>query len=601
MAKIKKKSKRQSTKQRVKVERKVREHKRKLKKEAKKNPKKGRGKDPGIPNILPFKEEVIKEAEAYKERKEQERLKKKASQKKARERLQNQNRNLAGIMKDAQKRQAAYDKRIETSSLTEDLPSSNVSKSAENSRKTFYKEFSKVVETADVVLEVLDARDPLGSRCVELEDAVRSANGAKKLILVLNKIDLVPKENVEAWLKHLRLELPTVAFKASTQEQRNHLTQSKVDYFVARAELLKSSHCLGADVLMKLLRNYCRETEMSINVGVVGFPNTGKSSIINSLKRSRVCDVGAVPGITRAMQGVQLDKHIKLLDSPGVVLSTSTSDVAAVLRNVVKLEAVQDPVPCVEAILKRCQKFQMMLHYNVPDYKDTVEFLTLLARRMGKLKKGGVPDVTRAARVLLQDWNSGKITYYTAPPEKTDAKDSSVHIEAKIVSGFAKEFDINEIAEDEAKMMKDLPAAGAQHMLVPGMSPLTAVLQEKDLDKEDDVVDEDDMGDGSDEDDEENADDEVMEDDSIDADELKGVSVVPSARKKPGLEKKAPTAQIDFRHRNLKERNSLKTVGGLITKKDKKILDRKTKKKKKKADALAGKLSDAMTSALSAL
>merc|ERR1719361_1729183 len=121
---------------------------------------------------------------------------------------------------------------MESEQMSETQASSNLklNRSTENSRKTFYKEFSKVVESADVVLEVLDARDPLGSRCVEMEDAIRASNGAKKLILVLNKIDLVPKENVEAWLKHLRMELPTVAFKASTQEQRDNLSQARMDH-----------------------------------------------------------------------------------------------------------------------------------------------------------------------------------------------------------------------------------------------------------------------------------------------------------------------------------------------------------------------------------
>ncbi len=68
-------------------------------------------------------------------------------------------------------------------------------------------------------MKVLDARDPLGCRCARVEEAVLQSGGKKKLVLVLNKIDLVPREVVEAWLKYLRNEFPTVAFKASTQVQ----------------------------------------------------------------------------------------------------------------------------------------------------------------------------------------------------------------------------------------------------------------------------------------------------------------------------------------------------------------------------------------------
>lgn len=88
------------------------------------------------------------------------------------------------------------------------------------------------MQLADVILEVLDARDPLGCRCREVEQKILAKDPNKKIILIVNKIgefgcldkfelntiaDLVPKENVEAWLKYLRNEFPTIAFKCSTQ------------------------------------------------------------------------------------------------------------------------------------------------------------------------------------------------------------------------------------------------------------------------------------------------------------------------------------------------------------------------------------------------
>ncbi|XP_059179465.1 guanine nucleotide-binding protein-like 3 homolog [Physella acuta] len=596
MVKITKKSKRQSTKHRVKVERKVREHKRKLRKEEKLNPKKGKRKDPGIPNILPFREEVLKEAQAYKHKLELEKEKKKVARKKAREKLQNQNRNLGDIVKDAEKRQAAYDRKNHDGGNHEELTSAN--KVIENSRKTFYKEFKKVIDAADVILEVLDARDPLGSRCLEVEEAVRSAPGNKRLVLVLNKIDLVPKEIVEAWLKHLRKELPAIAFKASTQQQRDRLTQTKVDYTLASDDLLKSSNCLGADVLMKLLRNYCRSTEIAINVGVVGFPNTGKSSIINSLKRAKACEVGAIPGITRTMQTVHLDKHIKLLDSPGVVMVNSPSDVAAVLRNVVKLESLDDPIPCVEAILSRCQKIQMKLHYNIPDYSDANEFLTLLAKRMGKLKKGGIPDVNRAARGMLQDWNSGKITYYTAPPEQMD--EGASHIEAKIVTEWGKEFNIDDLVVEETKMLAALHQKNEQAMLVSSVGPLKVVMDEKDLEE----ANNNEMEDLDKEDDEED-DIEDMEEDEKEHQELKGVTISAGKQKETKktqpLGKHKPLSTTGVKPRGPPKKLELEKFGGLTTKKGKKLAEKKEKKRRKRADAVAGKLSNALESALEGL
>lgn len=70
---------------------------------------------------------------------------------------------------------------------------------------------------------------------------------------------------------------------------------------MASSDLLQSSSCIGAGTLLKLLGNYCRSANIktTITVGIVGFPNVGKSSVINSLKRSKACSVGSTPGVTK--------------------------------------------------------------------------------------------------------------------------------------------------------------------------------------------------------------------------------------------------------------------------------------------------------------
>jgi nuclear GTP-binding protein len=197
-------------------------------------------------------------------------------------------------------------------------------------------------------MQVLDARDPLGCRCPRVEQAVLESGGRKKLVLVLNKIDLVPREVVEQWLVYLRKEFPTIAFKASTQVgietlqmgcdvcgvvvahlaccrpahlMLTHSRQVQKDHLAHSADSLSAEGggTRGANMLLSLLANYCRNANIKtgIRVGIVGFPNVGKSSLINSLKRSRACAVAPTPGFTRSMQEVVLDKHVKLLDSPG--------------------------------------------------------------------------------------------------------------------------------------------------------------------------------------------------------------------------------------------------------------------------------------------
>ena len=117
-------------------------------------------------------------------------------------------------------------------------------------------------------------------------------------MIVLNKADLVPRENLDQWLKYLRASLPAVAFKASTQDQANRLGRRKLGN--KKEDMIQSGTCFGAELLLSLLGNYCRNTgtvKRSIRVGVVGLPNVGKSSVINSLKRSKACSVGSTPGL----------------------------------------------------------------------------------------------------------------------------------------------------------------------------------------------------------------------------------------------------------------------------------------------------------------
>ncbi|KAF9975465.1 Guanine nucleotide-binding protein-like 3 [Actinomortierella ambigua] len=445
-------SKRIPANHRYKIEKRVKDHHRKLKKEAKANPSSHHKlkKDPGIPNLFPLKEQMLQKIADQKAKVAEE----KERQKMARQNAQMKNRKLdikpmtiQDMAKNAAKRGADFDASA-MAAMADDGVRHLVDAAAvggkDNSRKAYYREFRKVLENADVVLEVLDARDPLGCRTKQIERLIMDSGKDKRIILVLNKIDLVPRENVEHWLKYLRNEYPTIAFKASTQSQRTNLGQSNISTQLASDDMLNSSECLGADQLVKLLKNYSRNVNIktSITVGVIGYPNVGKSSVINSLKRSKVCGVGSTPGFTKVAQEIHLDKNIKLLDCPGIVFSKGENGETAaelLLRNCVKVELLEDPVTPVELIVQRCKKEQLMVMYAVPEFDGVNDFLVHLARQRGKLKKGGIPDTFAAARSVLNDWNSGKIPFYTIPPA---AKHTPVAA-ASMVTDWSKEFDID--------------------------------------------------------------------------------------------------------------------------------------------------------------
>ena len=377
-----------------------------------------------------------------------------------------------------------------------------------------------MVEVSDVIIQVLDARDPLACRSPEVERFVRRTNPDKRVVLLLNKIDLAPKENVQAWLKYFREEMPCVAFKCATGGGGT----GGSDKLGSRALPTKGGYggkdALGAETLLQLLKNYARNRNLktAITVGIVGFPNVGKSSLINSLKRSRsAAAVGNTPGMTKVSKEIVLDKHVKLIDSPGVVFASSLGENAGVtaLRNCVKVERLADPIAPVCEILRRCPTEQLMLMYKVGKFEDVDDFLRQVGRLQGKLKKGGVPDMLAAARIVLNDWNGGKIPYYTNPPERGDAKDKK-HQVAEVVTNWGAEFDAEKVFEEEENaVIAGLPDEDdADVEFVPSKTAGVAVMDAVEAEDDDDEEEEEEA---MDDDEEEEEDDEEDEMDRTDA------------------------------------------------------------------------------------
>ncbi|NXT44312.1 GNL3 protein, partial [Pelecanoides urinatrix] len=406
-AELRKASKRLTCHKRYKIQKKIREHHRKVRKEAKKRGRKKPKKDPGVPSTAPFKEELLREAEQRKQRLEELKQKQKLNRQKEHEKKRKleAKKNAAKIKEKAEGKESSSKSKAKTNKLLD-----------KNSKKSFCRELKKVIEASDVVLEVLDARDPMGCRCPQLEQAVTCSGGDKKLLLVLNKIDLVPKENLEKWLNYLKKEFPTVAFKSATLMKDR--TMEQFTKRRARVDLSRTTECFGSKCLLKLLQEHSKTQNKAIQVGVVGFPNVGKSSIINSLKGVRACNVGLTRGVTKSMQIVHIDKQTKMLDSPSIIADPSNNALALALRSIIDIEesGIAEVLEGVAAILNHCSKQQVMMHYSIPDFRNTEEFLTLLAQKRGMLKKGGVPDVENIAKLLLCDWTGAKISYHSQPP-----------------------------------------------------------------------------------------------------------------------------------------------------------------------------------------
>ncbi|EJT48833.1 hypothetical protein A1Q1_02168 [Trichosporon asahii var. asahii CBS 2479] len=240
---------------------------------------------------------------------------------------------------------------------------------AKGTSRRIWGELYKVLDSSDVVIHVLDARDPLGTRCKPVVEYLRKEKAHKHLVYVLNKVDLVP-----TW----------VTFSVLHSDKKQ------------------------------------------ISVGFIGYPNVGKSSIINTLKKKKVCTVAPIPGETKVWQYITLMKRIYLIDCPGVVpLSAKDSESDTVLKGVVRVENLQTTAEHVPQMLERVRQEYIERTYGLEPREGgwhgeegAAVLLSTIAKKAGKLLKGGEPDQEAAAKMVLNDWIRGKIPFFVPPPAK---------------------------------------------------------------------------------------------------------------------------------------------------------------------------------------
>ncbi|AMD20749.1 HDR006Wp [Eremothecium sinecaudum] len=494
-------SKRTTTRMREGIKKKAAAQNRKEKKLAKKDItwKSRANKDPGIPASFPYKNRILEAIEEKKridneekERKKQERLEaKRLAQEQGEELMddssaedqEDDGNGLAALVESARLAATEFDGTGGMDVDEEDIDvkeydidfydqAGEGESELEKSRKAYDKIFKTVVDAADVVLYVLDARDPEGTRSRRVEQAVLQSQG-KRLLLILNKVDLVPPHVLEQWLDYLKSSFPTIPFKASSGATNASSFNKTLSQSTTASSLLES---------LKKYSNDCN-LKRSIVVGVIGYPNVGKSSVINALTqrrggKTRACPVGNQPGITTSLREVKIDNKLKILDSPGICFPSDTGkknkteqEAELALLNALPAKYIIDPYPAILKLIKRLSQSEEMTAsfkalYELPPIPAndvetfTKQFLIHIARKRGRLSKGGIPNLASAGISVLNDWRDGKILGWVLPNSSKVAAAKSKQLEQKtshikpvkvskeeeqptIVQQWSKEFDLD--------------------------------------------------------------------------------------------------------------------------------------------------------------
>lgn len=256
-------------------------------------------------------------------------------------------------------------------------------------------ELYKVLDTSDVIIHVLDARYPRLFLSQQILNYIKEKE-YKNLILVLNKVDLIPanitQKNIELFSNHF----PTIAMHSKSL----HNFYGKLD-------------------LMNLLRQYRKIHKKTISVGFVGYPNVGKSSIINILTNKKSTKTAPLAGETKTWQHVKLDKRINLFDCPGIIdekdksLSETDLGFSTVLMGAVRVEKIKNPEDYVLDLIKIAKSGLEKKYKTI--ITEPYQFIDDLSRKTGKLLKNGEPNIHLTSKMILNDWVQGKIPFWVEP------------------------------------------------------------------------------------------------------------------------------------------------------------------------------------------
>tara|TARA_B110000977_G_scaffold57015_1_gene77461 strand:+ start:25126 stop:26970 length:1845 start_codon:yes stop_codon:yes gene_type:complete len=347
-----------------------------------------------------------------------------------------------------------------------------------------WRQLWRVCERSDIVVQVVDARDPLFYRCIDLEAFVKELDPGKKTMLLLNKSDLLSVELRNAWSEYFDangIEYLWWSAKAATEQvelTEKLAKQEEAANLATRAARIgnefdeeyssdasdaeasgddvsgdddeagnddtnvnpsnsTNSNLLAREDLLAILEARAEEAagegardrrrDGRVVVGMVGYPNVGKSSTVNALVAKKKTGVSATPGKTKHFQTLELGDGLLLADCPGLVFPSFTASRAELVCNGVlpidRLTDVRQPVSIVAErisrhLIERVYKMKLplpALHEDQNRNATAGEILRAYSAARGLTVQHGRPDEQRAGRAVLKDFINGKLLFCVGP------------------------------------------------------------------------------------------------------------------------------------------------------------------------------------------
>lgn len=307
----------------------------------------------------------------------------------------------------------------------------------------FWRQIWRVVEKSNVLVQVVDARNPLLFYSKDLDKYAKEVDPAKQSLLLMNKSDFLTEKQRQAWSNYFREnDMCAFFFSAIAPEEDDEGDESTKTTAVPCEP--NSPQILSVGKLAAALHSFAMQAVGNtypevgyVTVGLVGYPNVGKSSTVNALIKSKKVATSATPGKTKHFQTIFLDKQFCLCDCPGLVFPNFVSTKAELIINgILPIDEMTNHVPPVNIVASLFTRKYFESFYGIrlrecEDNLESEELLNALGYLRGFMTPRGLPDHPKTARLLLKDFVNGKLLFCKAPPATPQAEYHTLKLEER--------------------------------------------------------------------------------------------------------------------------------------------------------------------------